>query len=80
MVKALKNNFNRRSMFRSVLRYTTLGLLGGGIGFEYFKRRKLLHQGKCVNDKVCSQCGVFDRCGRPEALSAKKVLEGELDG
>jgi len=65
---------NRRRMLGGVLRYAALGvsgLLGVGI---YGKRRRLLREGKCLNDGLCKNCSVFVECGHPRALSAKKVL------
>ena len=74
MIKKNKNIFNRRKMFRATLRYATLGLLGSGAVFQYFKKRNLLRHGKCINQKICRHCRIFENCSRPEALSAKVVL------
>lgn len=75
-----KNLKNRRQLLRSVLRYTTLGLLGVSGGTSFIKRQRLRREGKCVNGGICRTCGVFDSCGRPAALSAKKVMGTELNG
>jgi hypothetical protein len=66
---------NRRRMLGGALRYAALGVAGMlGVGI-YGKRRRLLREGKCLNDGLCKNCPVFAECGHPRALSAKKVLE-----
>ena len=71
---------NRRDVFAGALRYAALGVLAAGGAFAGLKRRRLLRQGKCINggpgQSGCRGCGVLQQCGLPQALSAKKVLEG----
>ncbi len=66
---------NRREMLGRVLRYATLGLLGAAGGFGFAKRRRLVREGKCISRGICRGCEVFEKCGLPQALSAKQVLE-----
>ncbi len=66
---------NRREMLGRVLRYATLGLLGAAGGWGFAKRRRLVREGKCINHGICRGCEVFEKCGLPQALSAKQVLE-----
>jgi len=66
---------NRREMLGRVLRYATLGLLGAAGGSGLAKRRRLVREGKCVSRGICRGCEVFEKCGLPQALSAKQVLE-----
>ncbi len=62
---------NRRQLFTSFLRYTTLGVLGVVGGSVFAKRRRLLQNGICINREICRSCGIFEECGLPPALSAK---------
>jgi len=71
---------SRRELLRCVLRYGTLGLIGAAAGGTAVKRRRLYREGKCVNGGLCRDCRVFDGCGRPAALSAKKVLGSKSNG
>ena len=61
-------------MFVATLRYATLGLFAAGTGSVAAKRRRLLREGKCINGGICSGCQVFEKCGLPQALSAKEIL------
>ena len=65
---------SRRQLLAAALRYATLGLFGVAGASVISRRRKLLREGKCINDGVCRGCEVFRRCGLPQALSAKQVL------
>ncbi len=69
----------RRQFFRSLLRNASLTLLGvaGGVGVA--KRRRLVREGKCVSGGVCCGCEVFDDCGLPRALSARRVFARTRD-
>jgi len=71
---------NRRKLLEAALRYGTLGLLGTAGGTFFAKRRKLVREGKCINDGVCRGCEVFQKCSLPQALSAKEVLTELNDG
>ena len=63
---------NRRSLFIRGLRQTAVAALAVGGGAVWAKRRKLLREGKCVAQGVCSGCSVLAECGLPRALSTKK--------
>ena len=66
-----KKALNRRQVFKSVLRYATLGLLGVIAGNVFAKKRRLTRNGICINREICQSCGIFDKCGLPPALSAR---------
>jgi hypothetical protein len=71
---------SRRELLAVGLRYATLGVLGAAAASAFIKRRRLVHEGKCINDGTCRGCAIFDSCGRPEALSAKEALASAGDG
>jgi len=31
----------------------------------------------CINQGICRDCGAFDDCGLPQALSAKQAIKGD---
>jgi hypothetical protein len=66
---------NRREFFTDVFRYATLGAIGAIGGAVFAKRRKLLKDGICINERVCNGCGIYEQCNLPPALS-KKQLSG----
>lgn len=63
---------SRRHLLAAVLRYATLGLLGTAGASVISRRRRLVREGKCINDGVCRSCVVLETCGLPQALSAKE--------
>ncbi len=65
---------DRRRLFGDVMRGCLLGLIGIGAGAGLRKRRKLLREGVCISDGICSRCDDLDECGLPQARSAKDVL------
>ncbi len=67
----------RRRFLRGMLRSLSLALLGAAGGVAVAKRRRLVHEGKCVNQGVCSGCDGFDECGLPRALSAKLATRND---
>jgi hypothetical protein len=71
---------NRRQLFAGALRYISLGLVAAGAGALFAKRRRLVREGKCINKGICRGCEVFEKCGLPQALSAKEVLAGRGNG
>ena len=71
MSKHLGQAQSRRQLLAGVLRYATLGLLGTVGGSVVAKRTRLGREGKCINRGVCRGCEVFEKCGLPQALSAK---------
>ncbi|HON93126.1 MAG TPA: hypothetical protein PK373_05025 [Sedimentisphaerales bacterium] len=64
----------RRRFVTHALRHTALVVLGMGGGAVVLKRRRLLREGKCLNQGMCRMCGVFEDCGLPRALSTRDVL------
>lgn len=73
MSELTEHTHTRRQLFRRVLRHASLAVLGAGGGLAVIKRRRLVREGKCVNNGVCSGCGAFGECGLPRALSAKQA-------
>jgi hypothetical protein len=65
---------NRRQLFKSLVRYGTLGLIAAAGAFAVIKKKKLQDKGMCINRGICTHCENFDQCGLPRALSAKHVL------
>lgn len=71
---------NRRELLVGALRYVTLGLLTAGGAATFTKRQRLVREGKCINNGICTDCKVLERCGLPQALSARKTLTGVDNG
>jgi len=75
-----RQNHSRRELFAGALRYAALGLLTAGGAVLFAKRRRLLREGVCINDRFCDGCAILQQCALPGALSAKKVLTGANSG
>ena len=75
MKERFGNTQSRRGLLAGALRYSALGLLGAVGGWAFAKRGRLIREGKCVNDWICRGCRVYEKCGLPQALSAKQVLQ-----
>ena len=71
---------NRRQILVGFMRYFTLGLIGAMGGSIFARRRRLIREDKCISKGICSGCEVFEKCGLPQALSAKEVLAGKDNG
>jgi hypothetical protein len=65
----------RRSLFIRGLRRGALALLAAGSGAVWTKRHRLVREGKCVGQGVCSGCYDLSQCGLPLALSTKKYQQ-----
>ncbi|MHC4329761.1 MAG: hypothetical protein ACYSWW_16730 [Planctomycetota bacterium] len=76
MIKRFTQVQNRRQLLAGALRYAALGLLTAGGAGIFAKRRRLLREGKCINDGICTGCEVLERCGLPAALSARETSAG----
>lgn len=76
MIKHFGQVQNRRQLLAGVLRYAVLGLLTAGGAVIFAKRRRLLREGKCINDGICTGCEVLERCALPAALSARNTSAG----
>jgi len=74
MRELLHEIHTRRQLVRRVLRGVSLAVLGVGGGAAAVKRRRLVREGKCLNQGICRDCTVFDRCGLPRALSVRNAL------
>jgi hypothetical protein len=70
------DNQSRRELFAGALRYATLGLMTAGGAALFAKRRRLLREGICINDRFCAGCAILQQCALPEALSAKRIPAG----
>ena len=75
MIRRLEKVQNRRELFKSVLRYATLGLLGLIGGNVFVRKHKLTQNGVCINREICQSCAIFEKCGLPPALSAKASVK-----
>jgi anaerobic selenocysteine-containing dehydrogenase len=67
-----EENISRREFFRTCGR----GVIAGGlatIAAVMWKRKASLSNQECINQGICRQCGVFEKCELPQALSVKKV-------
>ena len=71
-----EQNPSRRELFAGVLRYAALGLLAVGGTILFAKRRHLLQEGICINNRLCDGCAILQQCTLPAALSAKKISVG----
>ncbi len=80
MSKQLGQVQSRRQLLAGVLRYISLGFVAAGGGALFAKRRRLVREGKCINKGICRGCEAFEKCGLPQALSAKDVLAGIGNG
>ncbi|MHC4154086.1 MAG: hypothetical protein ACYST6_04045 [Planctomycetota bacterium] len=63
---------SRREMIAASLRYGALAVLAAAGTTAFIKRRRLVREGKCINDGSCGECRILDRCGLPAALSARR--------
>ena len=57
----------------------TLGLIGFATGSTIKKRRRLVLEGKCINDYICTGCEIYEGCQLPEAMSKKESVRGNLN-
>jgi hypothetical protein len=64
---------SRREFFRAAVRYGLLTLVG--VATYLAGRPRGLSGQRCVNQGICSSCGVFAECGLPQALSARQAKE-----
>lgn len=71
MNKQLEEMQNRRELFKSVLRYGTLGLMIVFAGNAFAKKRRLERNGICINREICQSCRIFNEYDLPAALSTK---------
>ena len=69
---------SRRQLFTAALRYAALAFFGAAAGASFVKGRRLIRQGKCINNTPgqsgCRGCKIINSCSLPQALSARKVL------
>lgn len=59
-------------------RWAVAGLLASAAGLLWKRNGIALNQQRCADKEGrigCQQCGIFDRCGHPRALSVKQFLE-----
>jgi len=65
---------SRREFFRAAARGGLLALVSAAAACLAVRAQRLEGQ-RCVNQGICSSCGVFATCGLPQALSAKRAQE-----
>ncbi len=75
-----QQNHSRRELFAAACRYAALGLVAAGGGGLFAKRRRLVQEGVCINNRFCAGCAILQECTLPGALSAKKVQAGVSSG
>jgi hypothetical protein len=68
---------SRRDVLLGTLRYAALVVLAAAGISAFIKRRRLVSEGKCINDGSCGECRILDRCGLPAALSARRNSAGK---
>jgi len=54
-------------------------MMAGGAAM-FFKRRRLVREGKCINSGICAGCEILGQCDLPAAFSARNTLTGENNG
>jgi hypothetical protein len=64
---------SRREFFRAAARYALLALVSAAASLA--ARPRTPGGQRCVNQGICSSCGIFAGCGLPQALSAKRAQE-----
>lgn len=70
-----KTKQSRRELFKSTLRYATLGVFGAIAGNVFAKKHRLARNGICINHGICQSCGILSECSLPPALSAKASVK-----
>lgn len=71
-----KAGANRREFLRGGARYALLAGMAA-VSAVLVKRRGAALPGQtCINQGICRGCGVFEKCGLPQALSAKQAQRG----
>jgi len=80
VAEGLEQSENRRELCARALRYALLGLLTAGGAVMFFKRRRLVREGKCINGGICAGCKILGQCGLPAAFSARTTLMGADNG
>ena len=84
MTKQDKKVSSRRGLLCGALRWATLGFLTVAGTAAVTRNGKPLREGKCIGNKVgmagCRGCGVFEKCGLPQALSVRSKLKRSNNG
>ena len=73
-MKDLREIDNRRAFFLAGLRYAAVGVMAVVGGVCVAKRRRVIKEYGCVNESLCSTCGVLGSCKLPRGMSAREVL------
>ncbi|MBA4387931.1 MAG: hypothetical protein C0404_08110 [Verrucomicrobia bacterium] len=67
----------RRDFFRSVGRWSLVGLVGAVSGWLVHRNMTARRNPEvCDGGGICSRCGELSGCGLPQALSAKRASTG----
>lgn len=59
------------------------GLLSGLAGLSAWmvgRHDTSARENNCVNQQMCRSCRILQRCGRPEGISARRVITRKADG
>jgi len=65
---------NRRQMMIGTFRYSVLSLVAFFTGSSIIKRRRLIKEGKCIQQGICRGCKIYEDCRLPQALSKKQFF------
>ena len=76
MSELLSQKQSRREFFRSVWRYLILGGLLGTTGALVARRRSESTTELPANIEACRKCSFLRRCDQPDAVLARKELDG----
>jgi len=71
---------NRREIFKSAGRMLAMGVFASASVCAGLKQRRLLRDGKCINQGLCNKCRGFETCGIPRARSVRSALKGKDSG
>ncbi len=76
-MKETEEGMDRREFLRHAGRWLVVFTLGGGLTALVSRPgEKAAATGqRCINQGVCRHCPVFDNCGLPQALSARRARE-----
>ena len=65
---------NRRTFFKNLLRYLSLGAITF-TGAKMATRKPTLENQVCINKSICKECQTYSSCELPRALSIKEFIK-----
>lgn len=66
------NSQSRRELLRSAARLFSLAGISALCVIARIRTGPIGKSDECVNRGICRNCGVFDKCGLPQALCVKE--------